>query len=117
MINCIKSVKPVQSDIMSTIRRRYEISDEEWEVIKELLSPERTGKPGRPSGDNRTAINGILWIARTGASWRDLPERYGSWSTLYDKFKRWSDASVFERIFELLSVDPISRICVSTVPT
>lgn len=90
---------------MSTNRRRYEISDEEWETVKEMLPPERTGKPGRPSGDNRTALNGILWIARSGASWRDLPERYGSWSTLYDKFKRWSDAGVFERIFEELAVD------------
>jgi len=85
--------------------RRYEITDGEWETVKALLPSERTGKPGRPSGDNRNALNGILWIARSGAPWRDLPERYGSWSTLYDKFKRWSDAGVFERIFELLGVD------------
>ena len=90
---------------MSTNQRRYEIRDEEWERIKDLLPPERTGKPGRPSGDNRTALNGILWIARSGAAWRDLPERYGSWSTLYDRFKRWSDACVFEKIFDMLGVD------------
>lgn len=90
---------------MSTNQRRYEISDNEWGAVKNMLPPERTGKPGRPSGDNRTALNGILWIARSGASWRDLPERYGSWSTLYDKFKRWSDAGVFENIFEALNVD------------
>ena len=90
---------------MKTTGRRYEIKDSEWERIKELLPPERTGKPGRPSGDNKTALNGILWIARSGAPWRDLPERYGSWSTLYDKFARWSDAGVIEKIFEALSVD------------
>jgi len=90
---------------MPTNRRRYEISDEEWERIKDMLPSERSGKPGRPSGGNRTALNGILWIARSGAPWRDLPERYGSWSTLYDKFKRWSDAGVFERIFDALGVD------------
>ena len=73
---------------MSNQRRRYEINDTEWEVLEDLLPPERTGKPGRPSGDNRTALNGILWIAKSGAAWRDLPERYGSWSTLYDKFAR-----------------------------
>lgn len=70
-----------------------------------MLPLERTGKPGRPSGDNRTSLNGILWIARSGAPWRDLPERYGSWSTLYDKFARWSDEGVIEKIFETLSVD------------
>jgi transposase len=91
--------------IMSTIRRRYEIKDEEWEGVKDLLPPERTGKPGRPSGDNRTALNGILWVARSGAPWRDLPERYGSWSSLYDRFARWSDAGVMEKIFEILSAD------------
>jgi transposase len=90
---------------MTAIRRRYETSDSEWERIKDILPAERTGKPGRPSGDNRTALNGILWIARSGAPWRDLPERYGSWSTLYDKFARWSDAGVMEQIFEVLSVD------------
>jgi len=90
---------------MSTKLRRYEISDAEWERVKEFLPPEHTGKPGRPSGDNRIALNGILWIARSGAPWRDLPERYGSWSTLYDKFKRWSDTDVFEKIFDILKID------------
>jgi transposase len=89
---------------MSTTRR-YEITDNEWKCIKDMLPLERTGKPGRPSGDNRTSLNGILWIARSGAPWRDLPERYGSWSTLYDKFARWSDEGVIEKIFETLSVD------------
>ena len=90
---------------MSNKRRRYEMSDSEWERVKDLLPPEYTGKPGRPSGENRTALNGILWIARSGAPWRDLPERYGSWSTLYDKFARWSDLGVFEKIFDILSID------------
>jgi len=90
---------------MSTNRRRYEISDSEWGRVKDLLPPERTGKPGRPSGDNRKALNGILWIARSGAPWRDLPERYGSWSTLYDKFARWSDDGIFEKVFDILGID------------
>jgi transposase len=90
---------------MTTMHRRYEISDDEWERIKDLLPSERTGKPGRPSSDNRNALNGILWIARSGAPWRDLPERYGSWSTLYDKFARWSDAGIMEKIFETLAIE------------
>ena len=90
---------------MTTTIKRYEINDSEWERIKGHLPPERTGKPGRPAGDNRTALNGILRIARSGTPWRDLPERYGSWSTLYDKFKRWSDAGVIEKIFDSLTID------------
>ena len=90
---------------MSIAHRRYEISDAEWERVKDMLPPEHTGKPGRPSSDNRIALNGILWIARSGAPWRDLPERYGSWSTLYDRFARWSDAEIMEKIFEALAVD------------
>ena len=90
---------------MTTRQRRYEASDSEWERVKDFLPPERTGEPGRPSGDNRTALNGILWMARSGAPWRDLPERYGSWSTLYDKFARWSDAGIIEKIFEALTID------------
>ena len=90
---------------MKTTRRRYELSDVEWERIKDMLPPERTGKPGRPSGDTKTALNGILWLARSGAPWRDLPERYGSWSTVYDRFKKWSDDGVIQTIFEALTAD------------
>jgi transposase len=90
---------------MKTPHRRYELSDDEWERIKDMLPPERTGKPGRPSGDNKTALNGILWIARSGAPWRDMPERYGSWSTVYDRFALWSDKGIMEAIFETLAID------------
>jgi len=90
---------------MKTPQRRYEISESEWERIKEMFPPERTGKPGRPSNDNLTTLNGILWIARSGAPWRDMPERYGSWSTVYDRFKKWSETGVLEAIFEALTLD------------
>ncbi len=90
---------------MAATVRRYEASESEWERVKEYLPPERTGERGRPSGDNRNALNGILWMARSGAAWRDLPERYGSWSTLYDKFARWSDAGIIENIFDVLTID------------
>ena len=58
--------------------RRYELTDEEWLRIEPLLPPENTGKQGRPRKDNRIIMNGIVWLARSGAPWRDLPERYGS---------------------------------------
>jgi len=85
--------------------RRYEISDAQWERIKDLLPPERSGKAGRPSSDNRTALNGMLWIDRTGAPWEDLPRRYGAKSTVYDRFKKWTTMGIFEKIFDVLSSD------------
>jgi len=89
---------------MST-SRRYEISDVEWERVKDLLPLERTGRPGKPSSDNRTALNGMLWIDRTGAPREDLPRRYGAKSTVYDRFKKWTEMGVFEKIFEVLTSD------------
>lgn len=53
--------------------RRYEITNEQWERIKDLLPQERTGKRGRPGKDNRTMLNGMLWVARSGAKWREVP--------------------------------------------
>ena len=51
----------------------YDITDEQWKVIEPLMPPEYTGKKGRPRKDNRTMVNGILWINRSGAQWRQLP--------------------------------------------
>ncbi len=56
--------------------RRHEIADEDWEKIKDLL-PGKDGDSGRTAEDNRLFINAVLWIMRTGAAWRDLPERFG----------------------------------------
>ena len=59
--------------------RRYELTDQEWEQIAPLLPVEKNSRPGRPSKDNRLMINAMIWIVRSGAPWRDLPERYGPW--------------------------------------
>ena len=66
--------------------RRYEINNKEWEKIKEMFPPERTGKRGRPAKNNRIMLNGMLWIARTGAQWRELPEQY-VWTVADSVFK------------------------------
>lgn len=85
--------------------RRYELTDEEWEKIRKYF-PERTSTTmGRPCKDTRTTINGILWIARSGAPWRDLPERYGTWNTVYKRFAKWQEENLFETIFNDLGVD------------
>src|SRR5260370_827517 len=71
--------------------RRGELTDEQWEKLYPLLPPQ---KPivGRPAQDHRLILNGILWIVRTVAPWRDLPERYGPWGTVASRFYRWVNA-------------------------
>ena len=76
--------------------RRYEISDVDWERIATLL-PGKEGDVGRTAGDNRQFINGVLWIARSGAPWRDLPERYGNWNSVFQRFRRWAKKGVCNR--------------------
>jgi len=95
-------IKKKGADIML---RRYELTDQEWEQVAALLPPEKTGKPGRPSKDNRTMLNGMVWIARSGAPWRDLPERYGSWNSVYSRFRKWIDDGILDNIFRVLSLE------------
>jgi transposase len=85
--------------------KRHEISDEQWERIKDLVPPERSGGKGRPAKDNRTMINAIIWVLKTGAPWRDLPERFGSWQSAYCRFARWSRRGIWEKVFLELSKD------------
>ena len=85
--------------------RRYELTDDEWNRIVDLLPPENTGKQGRPRKDNRTIVNGMVWIARSGAPWRDLPERYGPWETVYSRFRKWIEDGILDNIFCVLSLD------------
>ena len=89
--------------------RRYELTDEEWLRIEPLLPPENTGKQGRPRKDNRIIMNGIVWLARSGAPWRDLPERYGSWKTVYSRFRKWID----DGILDILCVEFV--VCISQI--
>lgn len=79
--------------------RRGDLSDKEWVELEPLL-PSQVGKRGRPRQDDRRVINGILWILRTGAPWRDLPERYGSWKTVSNRFYRWQKRGIWSRILE-----------------
>jgi transposase len=87
-----------------TPQRRHELTDEQWARLAPLLPPERPAT-GRPNHDHRTIINGIVWRLRTGAPWRDLPERYGPWQTVYSRFRRWQQAGIWERILATLTAD------------
>lgn len=77
---------------------RGELTNEQWERLQPLLPPQKP-RTGRPARDHRTIINGILWILRTGAPWRDLPERYGPWPSVACRFYRWQKAGIWDAIF------------------
>lgn len=82
---------------------RHELSDSQYAHLAPLLpEPRHHGKAGRPWLPHRTVVNGILWILRTGAPWRDLPERYGKWNTVYTRFKRWRRDGTWTRILSTL---------------
>ena len=81
---------------------RYDLTDEEFALIEPLLPPERSGKAGNPYRSHRQVLNGIFWVLRTGAPWRDVPEHYGPWTTVYDRFRRWSHGGLFERFLGAL---------------
>lgn len=83
--------------------RRYELTDLEWDRIKEYFSGQQ--KTGRPSSDPRTILNGIFWIIRSGAPWRDMPERYGPYTTVNGWFARWEAEGLIEKIMSDLQAD------------
>lgn len=87
-----------------TTPKRYELEDAQWDRIKGYFPPYRTGRPS--SLDNRTALNALLWLMRSGAPWRDLPERYGSWKTVYSRFRAWESSGLFKQVFLELIDDP-----------
>ncbi|NBH80884.1 transposase [Clostridiaceae bacterium] len=66
---------------------------------------ENTGKKGRPRKDDRTMLNGMLWMNHSGAQWRQLPERYGPWQSVYARFAKWRDDGIWQKIFTELSQD------------
>ena len=79
---------------------RYDLSDFEWSVIQPVLP----NKPrGVPRVDDRRVLNGIFWVLRSGAPWRDLPERYGPRTTCYNRFNRWRKAGVWDRLMDAIT--------------
>jgi transposase len=84
--------------------RRYELEDRAWDRIEHLL-PGRPGAPGTTGDDNRLFVNAVLWIARTGAPWRDLPERFGNCNSVSQRFNRWAQRGVWGRVMEVLGGD------------
>ena len=78
---------------------RSYLTDYMWDKLAPLLPPER-GKTGRPSKNHRDMIEAILWKHRTGAPWRDLPEEFGPWISVFTRFNRWSKVGLWQTILE-----------------
>ena len=87
---------------------RGDLTDEEWAVFEPFVT--RKGRRGRPTLHHRRSLNGILWIARTGAQWRDMPERYGKWDAVYKQFERWTKAGIWQLLLDTLAEeDPAAK--------
>jgi len=88
-----------------TEMRRYELTDAEWSRIEKYFPEKAPGTPGRPPKPTRPIINAIVWLARSGAPWRDLPERFGPWETVYTRFRVLLDNGTLVKIFRDLNID------------
>ena len=84
--------------------RRYALRDDQWDRIKDFL-PGREGHVGGTAADNRLFVEAVLYRYRAGIPWRDLPERFGDWKIVHQRFSRWAKSGVFESIFKLLASD------------
>jgi len=84
---------------------RAVLTEKQYERVAPLL-PGKEGDPGRTGANNRLFLEAVLWIARTGSPWRDLPEHFGHWNSIWRRFRRWALKGVFERLFNSLSDDP-----------
>lgn len=85
---------------------RFDVTDAEWDLVEPYLPVAATGPLPRRVRDQ---FNGVLWRFRTGCGWRDVPERYGSWSTVYSRFNSWSKAGVFQGLMDALIAEAAVR--------
>ena len=82
---------------------RHELSDKQWRKLESILDSSRPGP--KPKIGDRQFINAVLYRAKTGIPWRDLPDRYGSWKSVYNRFNNWSKAGIWELLFAALSIE------------
>ncbi len=87
---------------MLRVANRHELTDTQWDVVEPLLP--RPHRRGRPRRDAREMLEAMLWLMRTGSPWRDLPDWYGPWQTVYSRFSLWRDRGVLDRLVEQLQV-------------
>ena len=83
------------------MRRRHELTDEQWECIRDHL-PGKAGDPGRTAADNRLFVNAVLYVLKTGIPWDDLPERFGQPNSVWKRYDRWCASGVWQRVAKAL---------------
>ena len=84
---------------------RRELTDAQWARIEKLV-PGKEGDKGRHGEDNRLFVDAVLWIGRTGSPWRDLPDEFGNWNSVFQRFRRWAKKGVWESLFKALVESP-----------
>src|SRR5215475_8079270 len=84
---------------------RRELTDAKWQSIEQLV-PGKPGDRGRHGKDNRLFVDAVLWLVRTGVPWRDLPEEFGKWNSVFQRFRRWAKKGIWKGIFETLRINP-----------
>ena len=84
---------------------RFVLTDAQWAKLEPHCLGKR-GDPGRSGADNRRFVEAVLWIARTGSPWRDLPPALGHWNSAFTRFRDWAKAGVWKRLFDAVSEDP-----------
>ena len=84
---------------------RRQLTNSQWRRIERLV-PGKEGDKGRHGEDNRLFVDAVLWLARAGAPWRDLPAEFGNWNSVFQRFRRWAKKGVWQRIFTVLIEDP-----------
>ena len=82
--------------------KRYELPDAAWDLVADIFDEPR--RSGRPRTDDRLMLNGVLWVLCSGAAWRDMPERFGPWSTVYQRFRDWRNRGKFDQMLERLHI-------------
>ena len=89
--------------------RRHELTDVQWEAIRNCI-PGKSGDPGRAGEDNRLFINAVVYVAKTGIPWRDLPERFGNWNSVWRRFDRWCAQGVWAKLVQILEDPDLEEI-------
>src|SRR3954447_19180077 len=96
---------PVKIPCFKLAMDRYVLTDAQWAKMEPYCRGKKSD-PGRSGVDNRRFVEAILWIARTGSPWRDLPPLFGPWNTVFKRYRDWVKADVFERLFDAASDEP-----------
>lgn len=99
-----RQIKVISSNANNHANNSYRLTDAEWERVESLLPPQHTEHKGKPPKSHRLMLDAILWRARVGTKWSELPEEYGSYKTANEKFRKWYDDGTLKKIFDTLGI-------------